>query len=80
MSIIIITTIRIISPILLIRIARVFTERIGHLALDLELKTIRYKKEIKTRKIPFIVDIYVNNEISNSYLFYLWESQGNFIC
>lgn len=67
---------KIISPILLIKIGAIRSERVGHLGLDLEL-CLLYEKELNKRKgFPKKLNIfYTRNPISNGYLFNLWKEK-----
>lgn len=67
-----------ISPVLLIRIGGIRSDRIGHLALDLELCLCSEAKNAKL--LPRRINLfYVNPPVSNDYLLKLWKKKILFI-
>jgi putative glycosyltransferase (TIGR04372 family) len=68
--------IHMVSPLLLIRIGAIYSERVGHLGLDLEL-SMCYEKSRKQRfGIPKKLDLfYLTGSVSNTYLLKLWKEK-----
>lgn len=65
--------IRLISPLLLIRIGQSNVGRIGHFAMDTELAICQKKVKTQSSKFPKIVDLFfIDGNVSNEYLFRLW--------
>lgn len=65
-----------ISPILFVKIGAIRSERVGHLALDLELCLLNEKELNNRSSFPKMLNIfYTRKPISNSYLFNLWKKK-----
>lgn len=66
--------IRVMSPLLLIRIGQSNAGRIGHFAMDTELAICQRKTRTQNSKFPIIVDLFfIDGNVSNEYLLRLWE-------
>ena len=66
--------IRVISPLLLIRIGQSNAGRIGHFAMDTELAICQKRVKAQSSRFPKIVDLYfLGGRVSNEYLFRLWK-------
>lgn len=66
--------IRLISPMLLIRIGQTNAGRVGHFAIETELALCAKKIRTKDSMLPIILDLYyINGNISNQYLYEQWK-------
>jgi putative glycosyltransferase (TIGR04372 family) len=75
----VILTIRMISPILLIRFGQTNSSRIGHFAIETEIAQCQKRDKTRNHKLPIIIDLYyVNGNISNEYLFDQWRKVINY--
>ena len=68
--------IHMVSPLLLIRIGAIYSERVGHLGLDLELSMCYEKSRKQKFGIPKKLDLfYLTGSVSNTYLLKLWKEK-----
>jgi len=68
--------IHLVSPLLLIRIGAIFSQRIGHLGLDLELSACYEKSRKQNFGLPKKIDLfYLRGTVSNTYLLKLWKEK-----
>ena len=68
--------IHMVSPLLLIRIGAIYSERVGHLGLDLELSMCYEKSRKQKFGIPKKLDLfYLTGSVSNTYLLKLWREK-----
>ena len=75
----VILTIRLISPILLIRFGQTNSARIGHFAIETEIAQCQKRDRTRNQKLPIIIDLYyLNGDLSNEYLFDQWRKVINY--
>jgi putative glycosyltransferase (TIGR04372 family) len=66
--------IRIIQPFILVRFGNLAADRIGHLAMDVELTRCLQSKTTRKNTFPIKLNIYIYpGKIANEYLFNLWK-------
>jgi len=70
---------RLLSPLVLVRIGQTNAGRIGHFAMDLELSLLKKRSYAKSSFFPIIFDFYfIDGTPSNSYLLQLWQKEITF--
>lgn len=68
--------IHMVSPLLLIRIGAIYSQRLGHLGLDLELSVCYEKSRKQKFGIPKKLNFfYLTGSVSNTYLHKLWKEK-----
>ena len=67
---------RLLSPLVLVRIGQTNAGRIGHFAMDIELSLLKKRSYAKSSFFPIIFDFYfIDGTPSNSYLMQLWQKE-----
>ena len=70
---------RLLSPLVLIRIGQTNAGRIGHFAMDIELSLLKKRAHSRSSLFPIVFDLYFIDEVpSNSYLLQLWQQRVTF--
>lgn len=66
--------IRLLSPIVLVRIGQTNASRVGHFAIDIELSLLKKRNYPKSSIFPIVCDFYfIDGIASNLYLLQLWQ-------